>query len=140
MALEKLSVCMSGLGDRESDGKDSKRKEAEDNGGYNEGPGPVRCGGEHRGLMQVLKLLLMIRLLRKQMEAAQEAKKVHRMSMRKREGELRGRRKAATNLEVTQFFMLHRRITTRPWSWVTGHVLVGVMPIKTRLNHASGTL
>jgi len=84
-----------------------------------------------------LKLVAMLRLLSRQLIARQDSKAQREMARRERMEDLRAKKKTPSNIDVTQFLMLHTRLVRNPWDWISDKILIGVMPIKTHLNHAS---
>ena len=84
-----------------------------------------------------LKLVVMLRLLSRQLIARQDSKAQRESARRQRMDDLRAKKKAPSHIDVTQFLMLHTRLVRNPWSWITSNILIGVMPIKTSLNQAS---
>lgn len=91
---------------------------------------------ERTQLCVTLRLLAMLRLLSRQITACQDAREARDVSMRQREEELRQGKSAPNKMEITQFFMLHNNFLQKPWDWVTDKILLGVMPIKTTMDHA----
>lgn len=87
-----------------------------------------------------LKLLIMFRLFDQQMKAFVESKSLREANMRRREEELRQKKREPTHIEVTQFFMSYMFLGSSPWSWITDRVAIGTMPIKTKLKHGSKLL
>ena len=84
-----------------------------------------------------LKLVVMLRLLSRQLIARQDSKAQRESARRQRMDDLRAKKKAPSNIDVTQFLMLHTRLVRNPWDWISSNILIGVMPIKTSLNQAS---
>ena len=63
-----------------------------------------------------LKLVAMLRLLSRQLIARQDSKAQRESARRQRMDDLRAKKKAPSNIEVTQFLMLHTRLVRNPWT------------------------